>query len=72
MDRRWVSFLYSYPNYIPLGPAAVEDIVRRLEPWRFDRIYGAFGRHVRSGVKHAIRRSAARYVDRISKHRNVE
>jgi hypothetical protein len=42
MDRRWLSFMYSYPNLIPLDPESVQNIVRILEPWSFDRIYGAF------------------------------
>jgi hypothetical protein len=41
-DRKHVSFMYSYPNYIPLGASAVERIVRAVEPFSFDRIYGAF------------------------------
>src|SRR5262249_18345748 len=41
-DRRSVSFMYSYPNYIPLARPAVEHIVQSVEPFPFDRIYGAF------------------------------
>src|SRR5947207_6971938 len=41
-DRKHVSFMYSYPNYIPLPTAAVERIVRAVEPFAYDRIYGAF------------------------------
>ena len=26
MDRRWVSFMYSFPNYIPLNATAVRAI----------------------------------------------
>lgn len=65
MDRRWVSFLYSYPNMVPLGAPAVRRIVRSLEPFQFDRIYGAFGRHVMTDAKAAVRRSAERYLSRI-------
>src|SRR5205823_6667645 len=39
-DRKHVSFMYSYPNYIPLPRAAVERIVRAVEPFAYDRIYG--------------------------------
>src|SRR5207247_4625699 len=41
-DRRWVSFMYSYPNLIPLPAAAIERVVAALEPFDFDRIYGAW------------------------------
>ena len=32
MDRRSLSFMYSYPNYIPLNAAAVRRIARAVEP----------------------------------------
>ena len=62
MDRRWVSFLYSYPNMIPLSAAQVRFIVQSLEPFVFDRLYGAFGRNVMTDAKGAVRRSADRYI----------
>ncbi len=62
-DRRWVSFMYSYPNLIPLTPAAVRRIVAAVEPYPFDRVYGAwFDRVVTSGAKAAVARSAERYA----------
>jgi hypothetical protein len=67
MDRQWVSFMYSYPNFTPLGPAAVEHIVRILEPYRFDRIHGAFPRRtVARDAKAVLERSAARYLRSIN------
>jgi glyoxylase-like metal-dependent hydrolase (beta-lactamase superfamily II) len=63
MDRRFVSFMYSYPNYTPLPAATVQRIARQLEPYPFERIYGAwFGAVVREDGKEALRRSAERYV----------
>ena len=63
MDRRWVTFLYSYPNMIPLSARAVRDIVARQEPLEFDRLYGAFpGKTIWSGAKEAVKRSAERYL----------
>lgn len=38
-DRRHVSFMYSYPNYIPLSPAAIDRIIDKVMPLQFDRIY---------------------------------
>jgi len=62
-DRRWVSFMYSYPNLIPLPAPAIERIVAALEPFDFDRIYGAWwGRVVPTDGKDVVRRSAERYV----------
>jgi hypothetical protein len=65
-DRRWVSFLYSYPNLIPLGRAAVEHIIQILEPFEFANAYGAFHPlQVIGDAKGAIRRSADRYIQAI-------
>ena len=62
-DRSHVGFMYSYPNLIPLPPAAVREIARRLEPWDFETIVGAWwGRVVRSDGAAVVQRSAKRYV----------
>ncbi|HEX2219000.1 MAG TPA: hypothetical protein VHG35_09360 [Gemmatimonadales bacterium] len=62
-DRRTVSFMYSYPNLIPLGAAAVERIVAALEPFEFEQIYGGWsGKNVRETGKTAVRYSARRYL----------
>jgi hypothetical protein len=61
-DRRWVSFMYSFPNYIPLPASEIDRIVAAVEPFDFDRIYGAWwDRNVASDAKNAVRRSADRY-----------
>src|SRR2546427_11784074 len=61
-DRRWVSFMYSFPNYIPLPASEIDRIVAAVEPFNFDRIYGAWGdRNVPSDAKAGGRRSADRY-----------
>jgi glyoxylase-like metal-dependent hydrolase (beta-lactamase superfamily II) len=62
-DRRFVSFMWSYPNLIPLPAAEVERIVAALEPWPFERILGAWwNRLVPHDGSEAVRRSAARYA----------
>ena len=62
-DRRWVSFMYSYPNYIPLPAAAVKRVAGSVEPFEFERIYSPWpGRVVMAEGKQAVRRSAERYV----------
>jgi hypothetical protein len=61
-DRRWVSFMRSYPNLIPLPEATVGEMVAALEPWPFERLYGGwFGRVVDADAKAAVHRSAERY-----------
>lgn len=61
-DRRYVSFMYSYPNYIPLSAVTVDRIVAAVEPYAFDRIYGAWwDRNVKSDAKETVHRSAERY-----------
>src|SRR5262249_29636791 len=67
MDTNWVSFMYSYPNYIPLNAETIKEIVQRLDPHKFERIYGAFPkRTVRSHAKSVIKRSAERYLKAIT------
>ena len=62
-DRRYVSFMYSYPNLIPLPARAVRRIVAAVEPFAYDRIYGAWWeRVVASDARAAVARSAARYI----------
>jgi glyoxylase-like metal-dependent hydrolase (beta-lactamase superfamily II) len=62
-DRRWVSFMRSYPNYIPLSADKVRQIVAAVEPFEFDRVYGAFyPLQVEEDGKKAVRRSAERYI----------
>ena len=66
-DRRYVSFMRSYPNLIPLGPAAIGQILETIEPFPFEQIYGAWWKaNVLSNAKTAVRRSAERYLRRIS------
>jgi hypothetical protein len=63
MDTGWVSFMYSYPNYIPLGAQAIRQILTRLDPYKFDRVYGAFPkRTVVANAKDIVRRSAERFM----------
>ncbi len=62
-DREWVSFMYSYPNLIPLPEASVRAIVRALEPYAFDTIYGAWwDRLIGGDGKAIVERSAERYA----------
>jgi hypothetical protein len=65
-DRAWVSFMWSYPNLIPLDEATIRDISARVERFRFERVYGGWwGRVVVRDGPGAIRRSADRYIARL-------
>ncbi len=62
-DRRYVSFMRSYPNLIPLNETAVRNIVHAVEPFDFDRLYGAWPDSVvQGGAREFVARSAERYV----------
>ncbi len=63
-DVRRVSFLWSYPNMMPLPAREVLRIGEALAPWRFDRIYGAFlGKEVLCDAKQVLAKSISRYVE---------
>ena len=63
-DTSRVSFLWSYPNMMPLSATTVRRIADTLEPWQFERVYGAFpGRQITGDGKRAVQRSAARYIE---------
>lgn len=67
MDRRFLSFMYSYPNYIPLNARAVKGIAAAVAPLAFDRIYGGWwGRNIASGAKPAFDVSVERYLSAIA------
>lgn len=67
MDRRSVSFMYSYPNYIPLNAAAVGRIAGAVAPLVFDAIYGAWwGRNIATGAKASFDASVRRYLAAIA------
>ena len=62
-NRRYVSFMRSYPNLIPLGPAAISGILKAIEPFSFDQINGGWWKaNVLSDAKAAVARSAERYL----------
>jgi glyoxylase-like metal-dependent hydrolase (beta-lactamase superfamily II) len=65
-DRRWISFMYSYPNLIPEHPDTIRNAVRMVQPLSFEVIYGAWwGKVVTEDAKAAVGRSADRYLRRI-------
>jgi hypothetical protein len=66
-DRRYVSFMRSYPNLIPLPATAIHQIVQAVEPFAFDRIYGAWwDTLITTHAKAAVHQSAERYIRAIT------
>jgi hypothetical protein len=66
-DRRHVGFMYSYPNLIPLPGETVLEMARRLEPWAFSTLYGAWwGTVIRADAEAIVQRSARRYADALA------
>jgi glyoxylase-like metal-dependent hydrolase (beta-lactamase superfamily II) len=63
-DRRHVSFMWSYPNYVPLPAKEVERIGHRLDALDFDALHSAFwGRgDIERDAKTAIERSVKRHI----------
>ncbi|CAH2601210.1 MBL fold metallo-hydrolase [Rhodovastum atsumiense] len=66
-DRRWVGFMRSYPNLIPLPARTVRGIAAAVAPFAFERVYGAFwDREVTEDGRGAVLRSAERHMTWIS------
>ena len=64
MDRRFVSFMHSYPNYIPL---TVKGLAKSCRAAPFDRIYGGWWRrNIASGAKAAFEALVKRYLAAIA------
>ncbi len=61
-DTNWVSFMYSYPNLIPLPASKVEQIAGKVKPLLFNKLYNAFHKVVEGNAADAVQKSAHRYV----------
>ncbi|MDU5475368.1 MBL fold metallo-hydrolase [Pantoea sp.] len=58
-----VSFMWSYPNMLPLSAATVSEMLRRCDTLAFSRLYGAFeGQDVAQQAKEIVMQSGARYL----------
>lgn len=66
-DRSHVSFMYSYPNHIPLNKEAIVEITNDLAPLEYDRIYGAWwDQNIIQNAKKSVESSAKRYIEAIT------
>ncbi|MBI3435226.1 MAG: MBL fold metallo-hydrolase [Proteobacteria bacterium] len=62
-DRKFFSFMRSYPNFIPLGAQEVRRIGKALDPFAFERVYGHyFDRVIATDAKRILATSIERYV----------
>lgn len=59
-----VSFMWSYPNMLPLSAQTVADIAHRLKDVRFDALYGAFeGKNIPENAAEIVQQSARKYIE---------
>lgn len=66
MDRRHVTFMYSYPNYWPMGPGEVRRIRARLAGYDFADVFGfTWGRNIVGGARAAVDASFDRYLEAV-------
>ena len=66
-DRRHVSFMYSYPNYIPMKPSDVRSMRARLEEYSFEDVFGyTWGRNIIGGARKAVDDSFDRYLQAVA------
>ena len=66
-DRRYVTFMYSYPNYIPLSLSKIRNILSALDPFEYDRLYSfRFDLDVKANAKAGVEFSAKRYIQAIT------
>jgi hypothetical protein len=66
-DRKWLSFMRSYPNFIPLSAREVEHIGAAMAPFSFDVLYGHyFDRVIAKDAKAVLEKSLARYLANIN------
>ena len=66
-DRRHVTFMYSYPNYMPMPPADVRRMQALLADYDFDDVYGyTWGRNILGDARSAVNASFARYLEAVA------
>jgi len=62
-DRKSLTFMRSYPNFIPLSAGEIARIGEALAPFDFETIYGHyFDRVISGGAKAVLERSLDRYL----------
>ena len=66
MDRKQLTFMCSYPNFIPLSAETIRRIDRALEPFPIEALYGHyFDRVIEAEAKSVLKLSVKRYLEAI-------
>ena len=65
-DRRYVTFLWSYPNSVPLPARAIERIGAALAPFSYRTLHSAFWDTEVPDAEAVIARSVRRFVDAVT------
>ena len=66
-DRRHVTFMYSYPNFIPMHAGDVRAMRDRLDGYDFADVYGyTWGRNILGGGRAAVDASFERFLRRMA------
>lgn len=66
-DRRHVSFMYSYPNFLPMRTSDVREMRRRIAEYDFDDVFGyTWGRNIIGGGRQAVDQSYDRYLSKVT------
>ena len=67
LTRRHVSFMYSYPNLIPMRTSDVLDIRNRLSKFEYADVYGyTWGRNIIGHGRQAVENSFDRYLSAVN------
>ncbi|KQN40876.1 MBL fold metallo-hydrolase [Sphingomonas sp. Leaf407] len=62
-----LSFMWSYPNMLPLPASVVAAMARQIDRYGFDRMFGAFeGQDIWSGAKSIALTSAKKYISHLA------
>jgi len=63
LDRRHVTFMYSYPNYVPMRTSDVIAMRDRVAGYEFEDVYGyTWGRNILGGGRAAVDASFERHL----------
>ncbi|WP_229672231.1 hydrolase [Citricoccus zhacaiensis] len=62
-DRKWATFMRSFPNYLPLSGAVARRIAGHLDRYEYERLYDNFSGVISSEASAVVHRSARRHAD---------
>ncbi|HEV8695634.1 MAG TPA: MBL fold metallo-hydrolase [Lysobacter sp.] len=66
-DRRHVTFMYSYPNYVPMKSSDVRAMRDRLAGYDFEDVFGyTWGRNIIGGGRAAVDASFKRHLEMVA------